>query len=335
VSQQNEAMRAPSHSYFIILLYILLVGVYSWRNQANSHSIRHKNLTLMSSTAAPPDEPNPSERARRELNKVLPDQAKIKRGKFTITEVTKGFIRDIRSDFLPWVENTFHGMFSLPFIIKAIIGINIAVWIGWKYLPEDYMKHYFVRKYYPLDVGSKNWFMMTLFDPMWYTRITAAFSHPSLLMLIPNMFLFASMGKNLSKLLGSVNLIFLLLTSSYFSILLDEILHYGIYIFGHATKNILSRTYVPPHAVEVLGFSGVISALLVIHASSRVPTEDLSEEDIDKLQKDVRQQFLKNWVFLLLQKLLKIPLLAGFGIQIGGLLWGFFYARRLGPPDKI
>jgi membrane associated rhomboid family serine protease len=107
-------------------------------------------------------------------------------------------------------------------MVQVVHAINVAVFIAWHVAPTSFMEKYFLRVKVPFNNDWKVWLKNVIFDPFWFTRITASFSHATFDHLLGNMLGFSMVGDYVCKLIEKTTFVLATLVGSFvMGLLLD------------------------------------------------------------------------------------------------------------------
>jgi membrane associated rhomboid family serine protease len=118
----------------------------------------------------------------------------VKLGKTATTTVFKRNLNTFR------FRDTFE---SRNRILWAIIGGNVTVFLAWQYSQQNPRLRYYMNKYFTLS--SRGF----LHEHLYFTAITAAFSHKDLMHLLVNMLVFHSFGGGIIHTIGTLRFLYL------------------------------------------------------------------------------------------------------------------------------
>jgi membrane associated rhomboid family serine protease len=155
-------------------------------------------------------------------------------------------INRLKPQVLDMISTSENNFLSYPTPIRALLVINIAVFITWQIFPEFMFKNF---------TESKN----NLQKSRYWTCITQAFSHSNLLHLISNMLCLTSIGTAVASSLQPHVFYSLVGFSALLSGIFSTISRKFSLIFWPANRRKLRSNKI------TLGFSGVNTALLFIY----------------------------------------------------------------------
>jgi membrane associated rhomboid family serine protease len=209
-------------------------------------------------------------------------------------------------------------------MVQVVYAINVAVFIAWYVAPTSFMEKYFLRKKIPFNKDWKVWFKNVIFDPYWFTRITASFSHATCDHLLGNMLGFSVVGDNVCKQIGKTTFVLATLVGSFvMGLLLDCV---DFCERWYVTEELKQSSAQPERS---LGFSGILFSLFVMHASTREANEYVTDERLDAMQKFLQIQSLTESLLQLGSIALNKRTLIGHAAHLVGVFWGFLVCEFL------
>lgn len=214
--------------------------------------------------------------------------------------------------------------------VRLVLGLNYLIYLGWWFLPRSFMDKYFTFREIPFRGNLMDWIKDVIRDPLWFTKITAAFSHYRLHHLLLNTEFLISQGNGLCLQLGSITFLLSIVSAGVFSLVMNDLMTIGVNQLRSKYFN-LEQAVLPP---KYIGFSGITYTLAVLAASIRVPNKYISNDNIDEQQKNLRQAALTEFIFYLFSKFGK-PLPIAYGVHLSGIVWGFILSDWFYRQNKL